>query len=572
MSVNIISLNQMVDLFSGFADRHYFLNDFGFGPTSEIGTSRQMDFPYMWVSLNENSLINPQNRTAIPELSFSVLFMDKTNIQSNYLEINGDNSDNIQEILSDMLQVLQDFITEVQVDWGNYGIIFQDVINCFPATDETQDKVNGWVGQFSFKLKHSNCILPTGDITQTNLSPINPMTRYLTCDTVTACTTLQQYITQQINNFTGGTGNYVPYTGATQDVELGTFSMIMNDGITDSEMSPSFFAVEISGGSEFSLLEYNQLSLIDNNNLTSLFITPSGITFPNGSIQTTAFTGFTDTFVTGGTYSNGTATFSNNSGGTFNVNGFYTGETSYVNTLTTGVGLSANTTNGNITILNTLPDQTVVLNNGSNINVTGTYPTFTIGVTGLTDNNQFVTGYTYLDNTFTIADNSGNTFNATINTVTGLTVYNASTATRLIVDGDNNQAKIFSLRTGNLPRWAFRIDGNETGSNVSSDLGIRRYNDAGAFIDAPLTITRSTGDVTILYPKFTIELVNALSVDFYAPYNLSINTITNILNAPSITIYDDGVLYTLTNTIAVGSKITVVASTNSVVTLNSKRL
>jgi len=572
MSVNIISLNQMVDLFSGFADRHYFLNDFGFGPTSEIGTSRQMDFPYMWVSLNENSLINPQNRTAIPELSFSVLFMDKTNIQSNYLEINGDNSDNIQEILSDMLQVLQDFITEVQVDWGNYGIIFQDVINCFPATDETQDKVNGWVGQFSFKLKHSNCILPTGDIAQTNLSPINPMTRYLTCDTVTACTTLQQYIAQQINNFTGGTGNYVPYTGATQDVELGTFSMIMNDGITDSEMSPSFFAVEISGGSEFSLLEYNQLSLIDNNNLTSLFITPSGITFPNGSIQTTAFTGFTDTFVTGGTYSNGTATFSNNSGGTFNVNGFYTGETSYVNTLTTGVGLSANTTNGNITILNTLPDQTVVLNNGSNINVTGTYPTFTIGVTGLTDNNQFVTGYTYLDNTFTIADNSGNTFNATINTVTGLTVYNASTATRLIVDGDNNQAKIFSLRTGNLPRWAFRIDGNETGSNVSSDLGIRRYNDAGAFIDAPLTITRSTGDVTILYPKFTIELVNALSVDFYAPYNLSINTITNILNAPSITIYDDGVLYTLTNTIAVGSKITVVASTNSVVTLNSKRL
>jgi hypothetical protein len=289
----------------------------------------------------------------------------------------------------------------------------------------------------------------------------------------------------------------------------------MNDGITDSEMSPSYFGVQTSGGTEFSLLTYNQLSMIDNNTLTSLYITPSGITFPNGSIQTTAFTGFTDTFVTGGTYSNGTATFSNNSGGTFNVSGFYTGST---------------------------------------------------------DNNQFVTGYTYLDNTFTIADNSGNTFNATINTVTGLTVYHASTATRLIVDGDNNQAKIFSLRTGNLPRWAFRIDGNETGSNVSSDLGIRRYNDAGAFIDAPLTITRSTGDVTILYPKFTIELVNALSVDFYAPYNLSINTITNILNAPSITIYDDGVLYTLTNTIAVGSKITVVASTSSVVTLNSKRL
>lgn len=539
MSVNIISLNQMVDLFSGFADRHYFLNDFGFGPTSEIGTSRQMDFPYMWVSLNENSLINPQNRTAIPELSFSVLFMDKTNIQSNYLEINGDNSDNIQEILSDMLQVLQDFITEVQVDWGNYGIIFQDVINCFPATDETQDKVNGWVGQFSFKLKHSNCILPTGDITQTNLSPINPMTRYLTCETVTACTSLQQYIAQQVS---GNTGTSI--TGFTyQD---NTFTIIDNNGgvfnATINTMTGLTVNGDVSGTTYYG----------DGSNLTGIV--------------------FNDVFVTGGTYSNGTATFTNNTGGTFNVSGFYTGETSYVNSLTTGVGLSANTTNGNITILNTLPDQTVVLNNGSNINVTGTYPNFTIDVTGVTDNNQFVTGYTYLNNTFNIADNSGNTFNATINTVTGLTAYQASSATRLIVDGDNNQAKIFSLRTGNLPRWAFRVDGNETGSNVSSDLNIRRYNDAGTFIDAPLTITRSSGDVTILYPKFTIELVNALSVDFYAPYNLSIDTITNILNSPSITIYDDGVLYTLTNTIAVGSKITVVSSTASVVTLNSKRL
>ena len=35
----------------------------------------------------------------------------------------------------------------------------------------------------------------------------------------------------------------------------------------------------------------------------------------------------TDIFVTGGTYSNGTAIFTNNTGGTFNVNGFFTGST-----------------------------------------------------------------------------------------------------------------------------------------------------------------------------------------------------------------------------------------------------
>jgi hypothetical protein len=72
--------------------------------------------------------------------------------------------------------------------------------------------------------------------------------------------------------------------------------------------------------------------------------------------------------------------------------------------------------------------------------------------------------------------------------------------------------------------------------------------------------------------KYTIELVDALTVDFYAPYNLSIGSITNILNAPTITIQDDGVAYTLGNTIATGSKITITASIASVVTLNVTRL
>jgi hypothetical protein len=71
---------------------------------------------------------------------------------------------------------------------------------------------------------------------------------------------------------------------------------------------------------------------------------------------------------------------------------------------------------------------------------------------------------------------------------------------------------------------------------------------------------------------WTIELINALSVDIYAPYNLSIDTVTNILNAPTITIYDDNVLYTLGNTIAVGSKITVVGTSIGVTNLTLTKL
>jgi hypothetical protein len=70
--------------------------------------------------------------------------------------------------------------------------------------------------------------------------------------------------------------------------------------------------------------------------------------------------------------------------------------------------------------------------------------------------------------------------------------------------------------------------------------------------------------------KYTIELVDALTVDFYAPYALKISSVSNVLNAPTITILDDGSSYTVGGgaTIAIGSKITVTASIASVVNLN----
>ena len=79
-------------------------------------------------------------------------------------------------------------------------------------------------------------------------------------------------------------------------------------------------------------------------------------------------------------------------------------------------------------------------------------------------------------------------------------------------------------------------------------------------------------NVTVLKPKYTVELIDALTVDFYAPYNLSIDSVTNILNSPTTTLKDDGATYTLGATIASGSKITVTVNTAAVVTLNATRL
>jgi hypothetical protein len=183
---NIITLNQLISWFQSFQERHYFLKDFGFGEPYDIGTSRQMLFPYMWVTMNEDSVIpvSSNNKTAIPEFSFSILFMDKINIQENYLNTNGFNSDNSQEILSDAVQTLQDLITEIQSYWHQYGVLFSQDVSFFPVVDETQDKSTGINARIVLRVKQVNCIIP--------VSPL---------PNVTTTTTTINFLLQEDNSF-----------------------------------------------------------------------------------------------------------------------------------------------------------------------------------------------------------------------------------------------------------------------------------------------------------------------------------------------------------------------------------
>ena len=299
MSVNIISLNQIINLFSNFADRHYFIKDFGYGATSEIGTSRQMDFPYMWLALDENSTIVVQNKTAIPQYGITILFMDKINNQKNYLDINGVNSDNSQEVLSDMLQLLQDMITEIEVEWGNYGLRIDGDVSCFPAVDETTDKVNGWVGRFTLRVKHSNCILPTGDIVQTNISPINPYTRYLTCDTLSTCQVIQDIendidvLQSQVSGLTGNTSTNYYGSFSFSGNQTGNSGVVLTMS-ADTEDSWNN-GVSLSGGTKFMIDNtgvYNiqfssQMVKNTGNNATHthIWLSQNGNDVPNSATQ-----------------------------------------------------------------------------------------------------------------------------------------------------------------------------------------------------------------------------------------------------------------------------------------------
>ena len=176
--MNIITLNQLISWFQSFQERHYFLKDFGFGEPYDIGTSRQMDFPYMWMTLNDDSVIPvaSNNKTAIPEISFSVLFMDKINDQENYLDTNGFPSNNSQEILSDCVQYLQDLITEIQSYWHQYGVLFSQDVSFFPVIDETQDKATGINARIVLRLKQVNCIIPVQPLPDITPTPTPSMT------------------------------------------------------------------------------------------------------------------------------------------------------------------------------------------------------------------------------------------------------------------------------------------------------------------------------------------------------------------------------------------------------------
>jgi len=103
---------------------------------------------------------------------------------------------------------------------------------------------------------------------------------------------------------------------------------------------------------------------------------------------------------------------------------------------------------------------------GANITITGTWPNNTIALT------DPITGV------FTVGDGAG--------------------AEAIYIDGGAGAQRSLFFRTGGLTRWELGANTTpESGSNVGSDLQIRNYSDAGAALDVPFFIKRSSGYVGI---------------------------------------------------------------------------
>lgn len=87
------------------------------------------------------------------------------------------------------------------------------------------------------------------------------------------------------------------------------------------------------------------------------------------------------------------------------------------------------------------------------------------------------------------------------------------------------KARQFIVQTAGVARWVFGPDAtSETGSNAGTDFVIASFNDAGAFINRPLVVSRSSGIVTIL----TLAATNGTFTNFVSTGNIRASVATGL--------------------------------------------
>jgi len=272
-----------------------------------------------------------------------------------------------------------------------------------------------------------------------------------------------------------------------------------------------------------------------------------------------------DVFVTGGTYQNGTATFRNNNGGSFTVTGFYTGETTFVRTLLASSGLSANTTSGNVSIVNTAPDRVVVLNNGTGILTSGTYPNFTITNTSpnqivtLSGGTGILTGGTYPN--FTIANTlpdlvvniTDGTGISTTGTYPNFTIVNTLPDLNVTLTGGTNIEV-----TGSYPNFGVNYTGQTefpylplTGGTITGNTNVD-----GTFVTTTISATTyqnlpSTVDTFVTGFSYNNNTFTINRNQSLPDLNATINTVTGLTINGNLVVTGTTLVNTLTGTTAV---------------------
>ncbi len=505
----IRSYRQIVTLLEDIATRHPNINHFFEGESSDFGEDTSIEYPALKVNV-------------IPEES-SMPVNDYSEYNSIIIAVNLQMLDRLMpaeenrtDTRSDMMRLLQDVINEL-TSHPYYQRSFMKILGDinFEKYYRISDDNNTGVGctlQFQLPNDNSWCGLPFEDIAGFSANgPVSTgysqSTTYLTCATVTGCTTFQDYVSIYGG---GGAQNYYT-TGATL---VGTTAQFNRNDLTNAyqlELSGLTSGITVSGN----YLPLSGGTVTGNTNFTSQLL--------SGGTDLYSIFSTTDKFTTGATLSGTIVSFNRN-----DLASAYSVELSGLTSGITFTGAYLNLSGGTVT---------------GNTNFTTN-----ITVTGITESGYFKV----------------TTFNPT-----NPQIYcDADTNTGIMFDGPD----ILSLHTGGFQRLLINSSGQITNGSQLAGTGWETYLSGDTRVDLISATTLSATTAWVYNDPWTIELINSTTVDFYAPYAMSINSYTNILGSPFISLKDDGAAYTTGTTIAIGSKISVSGSTTGVTILNAIRL
>ena len=147
------SLNQLIKIFSDFADSHFQINSFGFGEVFEANGNPKVtgNTPTLWVFPTQAT---PLENTTI--YSFDVRCWD--------LVTKGEENEN--DVLSDCQQTLFDFIQFIKHN-EIFDINVSGDPSLTPFTEQLADDVTGWECSIDIEVNsiNSDCMIPMGVIT-----------------------------------------------------------------------------------------------------------------------------------------------------------------------------------------------------------------------------------------------------------------------------------------------------------------------------------------------------------------------------------------------------------------------
>lgn len=152
----MITLKSIVVSLENLAAAHPKINDFGFGPQSDLSAYR-IKYPYFWVTPETNFFeYSPDNKYQAIEFQFTLRVADKVTWGDNPRGEKSEESNNGLDVLSDTFQILREILNAIMMnstgDFNDLEIVGS--ISLDPLLHEDSADVNGFETTITLRTKN----------------------------------------------------------------------------------------------------------------------------------------------------------------------------------------------------------------------------------------------------------------------------------------------------------------------------------------------------------------------------------------------------------------------------------